>query len=832
MRLYYDLEATNLLNADSVDYTASPYKLKDSFKVHCEVFIDVDTMQEYIFVGEECWKIKDFLLEHCTELIAHNCISYDDMVNLAMFGILIEIGVFEGEKGKFYSLNRDSLCGKPFTLTDTLVLSKTLNPTRVSHSLDYFGRLVGDPKIDWRAKAIELGLIESNAPKGAEFLQYHPEMLVYNKQDCYTGIKVWKFLLKEWGEWDWDEAYQLEKAVAEIITYQEHRGFFFDKEKAVEYVRDLDAKMEALKAIVEPLIPPKPIGKTAAKEFIPPKNQFKQDTTPSAHIVKWLAKHDSKVEQDEEGYFATIFGTTYRLPIPQEPIVKEIPSSIRDTTHIKGWLVTMGWNPSQYKERDLSVDSRKQKLSLEKYVEAVERYIEQTMNSPFKEDRMEHLGVKDEASMRKKLLKNDHLKWPMKVLTNPTLTVGVEKEIDPKLLEMKDKFAHAEDVSNYLTYSHRRNSILGGNVDPDDEEEEAEKGWLSVERIDQDHRIPTPADTCGAASSRFKHRLVANIPRVTSLYGKEMRSLFGVDTKAGYVQIGYDFDGLEARIEGHYCWKYDDENKSYCASLLGEKPNDVHTLTAKKISEVIGQIFGRTPAKSVKYACSYGAQGAKVAKTVGCSVELGHKIKDAFWEAAKPLALLAEKLTMYWENQGQKKFIPGLDGRKVPTRSKSALINFLFQSAGVISAKRAMVIHDRKLKKEGLWVNFWTEDWKNKNFCQQLIAYHDESQLEVKRQQMTWKVFKFDGPLEIEIDGEMKQSPQAEAAEKAAKDFKKAQTDKIWSDVGHTDNAYYVGYCRAGELAVEAVNEAGAYYKLNVPLTAGYMLGTNWATCH
>jgi DNA polymerase I-like protein with 3'-5' exonuclease and polymerase domains len=387
--------------------------------------------------------------------------------------------------------------------------------------------------------------------------------------------------------------------------------------------------------------------------------------------------------------------------------------------------------------------------------------------------------------------------------------VGVEKEIDPNLLAMKDKFAHAKDVSDYLTYRHRRNSILGGGIDPDDDDEEMEKGWMSVDRINQDHRIPTPADTCGAASSRFKHRLVANIPRVTSLYGGELRGLFGVDN--GFVQVGYDFDGLEARIEAHYCHRYDDEGKTYCASLLGEKPNDVHTLTAKKISTLIGEEFGRTPAKTVKYAAAYGARPARIAKTVGCSLTLGEKIFEAYWDAAKPLGALAENLKKYWEGVGGKKFVLGVDGRKVPTRSQSALINFLFQSAGVISAKRAMVIHDRKLKKEGLRVNFWKDDWRNKSFCQQLIAYHDESQLEVTRNQVTWKMFK---------------------TEEEAKTFKKTQINKTWSDVGHTEKGYYVGYCRAGELAVESVKEAGEYYKLNVELTAGYMLGNTWATCH
>ena len=172
-----------------------------------------------------------------------------------------------------------------------------------------------------------------------------------------------------------------------------------------------------------------------------------------------------------------------------------------------------------------------------------------------------------------------------------------------------------------------------------------------------------------------------------------------------------------------------------------EKPNDVHTITASKISTIIGEAFGRTPAKSVKYACSYGARPNRVAKTVGCSVELGEKIFNAFWEAAAPLATLNEKVKAYWESKGGKKFIPGIDGRKVPTRSASALINSLFQSAGVICAKRAMVIHDRKLIAEGLSVDFWKDDWKHKAYCQQLIAYHDESQLEVTKDLVKWKMF-------------------------------------------------------------------------------------------
>jgi len=87
----------------------------------------------------------------------------------------------------------------------------------------------------------------------------------------------------------------------------------------------------------------------------------------------------------------------------------------------------------------------------------------------------------------------------------------------------------------------------------------------------------------------------------------------------------------------------------------------------------------------------------------------------------------------------------------------------------------------------------------------------DEAQLEVAKSMVTWKLFK---------------------TEEAAKEFKSQQTDKVWSDIGHSEKGFYVGYCRAGELATQAVTEAGKYYKLNVELTAGYMLGTTWASCH
>ncbi len=163
----------------------------------------------------------------------------------------------------------------------------------------------------------------------------------------------------------------------------------------------------------------------------------------------------------------------------------------------------------------------------------------------------------------------------------------------------------------------------------------------------------------------------------------------------------------------------------YGVSLTASKPNDCHTVLAKKISGLIGREFPRNPAKNVKYGCSYGAMPARVAKTIGCPLNEGEVIFNAFWEQAAPLKELKEKMQEYWSTVGEKKFLRGLDGRKLPIRSKNNVINTAFQSAGVICAKRAMVLHEQKLKEEGLFVDFFLEDWKSRlKFCQQLIAYH------------------------------------------------------------------------------------------------------------
>lgn len=806
-----DIEASDLLNENSVDYTASPYKLKDDFHIWCLVQRDLDdpTMVDRFVGMDEIERWAEQHLPHITEIVLHNGIDYDLLV-------LKAAKIIDNYEVDEFDSHNCTINGRRVRIVDSMVLSKVMNPDRYGgHSLAEWGSRVGEAKTDWRAEAIELGLITHSSPKGAEFKQWHPRMLDYCEQDTLVNYKTYVRLMEEWGSWAWEGSFSLEQKTRETVTRQSHRGFWFNSELAETNIRDLDKKMEEIRQIVEPLIPPKPMGLTKLKAYKPPKIQFKKNGEVSKVMLDWIEKHEGEFipsEGPECPPSVRLGNKRWKMPMDCEvPIKTHEPATVKDITHIKGFLVELGWKPTQYKERDLTCDAKKNKLSSDKFGDAVERYVEQTLNSPFCQDRCDELGVHKNA-LKQKLLRHD-LKRPLKVYTNPTITVGMEKEMDPALLELAEKFPHAKLVSEYLTYAHRRNSILGGGVDPDDlldpDDDWAGKGFMAAGRIGIDGRIPTPADSCGAGTSRFKHRLVANIPRTTSLYGKNMREMFGVDVEEGYIQLGYDFDSLEANIEAHYVFKYPG-GPEYGVSLTAAKPNDCHTVLAKKISGMLAREFPRGPAKNVKYGCSYNAQPARVAKTVGCTLAEGQIIFDAFWEQAAPLKELKENMQKYWETTGQKKFLYGLDGRKLPIRSKGNVINTAFQSAGVICAKRAMVMHERMLKNEGMYVDFWRDDWKNKEFCQQLIAYHDEAQLEVMRSMVTWKKF---------------------ASEEECKAFK-SEDGKVWSDPVHNDKGWFRGYCRAGELATMAVKQSGEYYKLNVPLSAGYTLGRNWAECH
>lgn len=77
----------------------------------------------------------------------------------------------------------------------------------------------------------------------------------------------------------------------------------------------------------------------------------------------------------------------------------------------------------------------------------------------------------------------------------------------------------------------------------------------------------------------------------------------------------------------------------------------------------------------------YGAQAAKIASMLGISLDKAQAVIDAFWDSNIGLKGRKEALEKFWELTG-KRFIYGLDGRKIYTRSKHSLLNAYQQNGG------------------------------------------------------------------------------------------------------------------------------------------------------
>ena len=124
--IVFDFETNGLLNAESIDYTASPYRLQPTYRVWCGTMRDLHQHMQYkTFIGEEMLEFISSYLPNVKKMVCHNGIDFDFLVFKLAYGIDYEIG------------ETTTLNGKPVELIDTLVLSKVLNPDRIGgHSLE------------------------------------------------------------------------------------------------------------------------------------------------------------------------------------------------------------------------------------------------------------------------------------------------------------------------------------------------------------------------------------------------------------------------------------------------------------------------------------------------------------------------------------------------------------------------------------------------------------------------------------------------------------------------------------------------------------------------
>lgn len=786
-----DIESNSLI-ADAIDYTSLPYKLNSDAKIWVVCVTDVDTGESF---NQTCDGItKEWLasvLAPYDYLILHNGMKFDLPV-LMLFNLIdYSIGYMEG---------KDKLNGKDVRFIDTLILSRITNPDRLGgHGLAAWGKRTGNFKTDYREQCIEQGYIEKGAPKGTEFLAFNDLMLPYCIQDCSATISTYNELLsKDLTDYDgWKDAIRQEHKLADLAIRRETFGFAFDKQAAVDCVNELTIIMQELTDKVNPILPKRELNQTEIKMYSPPKVQFIANGNLSVAMLNFVERIGAEI-QNGDLYFE---GDYYSLPL--EGIIKtEKTATIDDLDTVKGYLIELGWIPTEWRERDFTKDSKKQTISFDKRIKAFDKWFKETTDGKYKELRLQESfethKVRTVELLYDKIIEKLHKDFPVRLPTSPQVRVGVEKELCPNLIILGSQVDFAKDFVNYLTYKHRKSSIAGGNIEEMDfDEESPNTGYLSMYR-EQDGRIPTPAIEIGASTHRYKHIGVANIPRATSIYGKEMRSLFGCGK--GYVQFGFDFASLEARVEGSYCYGGTD-GIEYAKSLTAEKPNDVHTINAAKLN------IDRTSAKSFKYALTYGAQVNKVMKMLSISKQASEELFAGFWDGAPSLKELKQTVEQEWI-ANDKQYIRGIDGRKIRIRSQHSILNALFQSTGVIAAKYSLIFAMEKLERDGYCVDCF----KGVPDVAEMISYHDEAQIAVKQSLIDY--VKFDNK---------------EAAHKFIKDWNGEEQLSTVSE----GKVWYIALPNVVSRAVDyGITKANQVLKLNVPLGFEWVVAKNWYGCH
>ena len=434
-------------------------------------------------------------------LIGHNIVNYD-LPMLMLFNVLEYTIGFPGKP--------HTLFGRKIKIIDTLVMSKVFNPDRMDtygrHALSAWGKRAGDHKIVFD-----------------RFDIFTAHLCFYCAQDTKSNEGALNLLELEkmeddWGD-KWNDALDLETKLIDLTLRQELVGFELDVELCHENLKELEGLLQEREDIIIPSLPPKPMGVTESKSYIPPKIQFKKDGSLSAIIVKFAEKHGatileipSKDDPDSKEYFFTYKDQSFKLPF-EDQIETHTEAAVKDNEHIKIYLLSLGWEPTEWSERDLTKDSQKKALTADKVVQTIVRYADKTFNSGLRDHRLKMLELplsmtqEDFVELYVDRYQENPRK-PLKVVTSPKIKVGAEKEIDPKLLEIEDKKEFSIAFAEYTTYKHRKSSIAGGDID--EETGEPTKGYLSNYRP-EDNRIPTPADTIGCACVTADTRIVTDV---------------------------------------------------------------------------------------------------------------------------------------------------------------------------------------------------------------------------------------------------------------------------------------------------------------------------------
>lgn len=539
--------------------------------------------------------------------------------------------------GLDFRVGPDLLGGKPVQYFDTLFASQFLLPDRENgHSLKSWGIRFGDLKIDYRDWCVQNGIIQASDPKGAEFGQWTEQMDIYCEQDCNVTERVFNNLYEQVLEEDTMQAFRLGQKDFYLMNAQAFTGFKFDQKAAPLLQVRIQGMMQEIKDEVEPQLPPRPLKKAEESFYTMPAKPYKKDGSFSSHLVTFIERHSAEVLSD---YDLRIYGQEYQIT-PGLMINVDKPMNLEDQAALKDYFLQEGWKPTLW------------------------NYKKDARGKPIRDAKKKLIRTTPKIQENNKICEN---------------LLSLQGELPSKIV----KFLSLRNRLGVLT------------------------GWTENSRLEWDGRISAGASGI-ANTHRQKHTVVVNVPKAQDdiLLGKEFRSLWTVEE--GSVLIGCDQAALEARCEANWTFKYDDGESA--RELL---EGDIHSKNAKAFYpeetaayDIKSPDFDkddkgfkpyRSKSKNGKYAITYGSGAAKLASTLGVASSRGEILFEAFWEVNPALKKLKDNVTRFWKTEGRSKWIPGIDGRRLYSRSEHSIINLLFQSTAAVIMQYSLALFDMKM---------------------------------------------------------------------------------------------------------------------------------------
>ncbi|QYC52566.1 DNA polymerase I [Salmonella phage SSBI34] len=799
-----------------------------------------------------------------SSIVIHNLFGYD-------------LRLFKKLFGTKYDMFADPKCmgtinGKQVNLFDSLSMSRTLYPDRPlpkgcpemvknpvtgkmkpvgPHGLEAWGMRVANLKVaidDWR---------------GLPLWKYCDRII----EDVIINEKVWDALMKEitcdaypddkrfmfkdervptkYKMINWKDSLRRGMLTDYLMIEQEIQGVDFDIEAALKLRDTVDAFMKKIEEEVEPQLPKKEMAKSAQPTF--PSKPFKGDGTLSGTGWKWLEKLGYNVNWealDFKGPPAKSFkadGTLTAAAIkycndhgiededqmPQfirsqndkqstlEPLSPEdmaraladlknktmpdimIPMRIGNQDDVKKFLIRdAGWIPTIWRTKDATKDQFKKQRPDGEVDAIVREYIEQLDQTEYRDLILKNLHITPKQWADKEKMFKFFRKKARALPTSPQLKD--QQGLCPNLEKVDG--AMAKGIVQWLSARNRR-SVL----DPL-KEDKVDTGLLNHPRLKIDGRLP--ARFSGITNTgRRKHTICANMPKPDPkvLFGYEMRSLWRAPE--GKYQVGIDGSNLEGMIAAWGAYEFDGG-----AYLEIMESGDAHTRNAEAYTKAAGKTVTRGEGKGVTYGIMYGAQAPKIASMLGITVDKAQDVINAFWDSNIGLKGRKEALEKFWEATG-KRFIYGLDGRKIWTRSKHSLLNAFQQNGGAALFDLVGILLHWQLVKKG-----WYDEG-----VRRIIYYHDEYQLEVPN--------KFKREWKFDNEAEAKAFVEDCLKKRMVLDGHCVKEGKFKCDPDE-NGIFTIIYCPVGEMVVRCVEQAAKMMKAPVHITGEYLTGLNWGQCH